>query len=125
MARRRLPTLPSTACRSPPFACPGIARRRAIQPPPREHLVGIDAVTPGDDRHLNPGLWFHPATANLALWMRPATASATAPAVRPAASIAAPSSRQSSALNGAPEPDVPPDPCVPPSVAVASAATVQ
>ena len=37
----------------------------------------------------------------------------------PATSIAAPSSRQSSALNGAPEPDVPPDASVAPSVAVA------
>ena len=43
----------------------------------------------------------------------------------PATSIAAPSSRQSSALNGAPEPDVPPDASVAPSVAVASAVTVQ
>ena len=46
-------------------------------------------------------------------------------------SIAAPSSRQSSALNGAPEPDVPPHPDVPPdasvapSVAVAVPVTVQ
>ena len=40
-------------------------------------------------------------------------------------SIAAPSSRQSSALNGAPEPDVPPDAGVAPSVAVAVPVTVQ